>query len=542
MNEKKQPDYILETSWEVCNKVGGIYTVLSTRAASLQKTHKDKVIFFGPDVWKEQTSPYFQASKSLLKDWQKAAKKSGLAIKVGRWLVPGKPIAVLVDFQACYAQKNEIYGRYWDKFGVDSIAAYGDYDESCMFGYAVGQAMESFCQHIGMEDKRIVAHVNEWMTAFALFYVKEHLPSVATLFTTHATSIGRSIAGNHKPLYDYFTEYNGDQMARELNMVSKHSVEKQAAHWADCFTTVSEITAAECAQLLDKPVDVVTPNGFEADFVPKGKAFEAARNAAREKLLHVARTVFGAHVAEDALLVATSGRYEYKNKGIDVFLESVKRVADHKDLQRQVVAFVAVPAWAKGPRQDLQEALQTGAPLQSWNRYTTHELHDYGTDAVMGAMRWFHFENRDEDQVKVLFVPSYIDENDGIFNCSYYDLLIGFDLTLFPSYYEPWGYTPLESVAFKIPTLTTSLSGFGRWALAYGNDIIKGVQVVPRSDYNTHEVVSEIADTLLRYARLTDKEVKQARKAAADLAEKALWKHFMPYYEESYAIALSKKE
>ena len=541
MKENKQPEYILETSWEVCNKVGGIYTVLSTRAASMQKDHKDKVLFFGPDVWKNTPNPYFQPSKTLLKEWQKEAKISGLKIRVGRWLIPGKPIAVLVDFQDVYAHKNEIYAHFWERFGVNSIAAYGDYDESCMFGYAVGQAMQSFCQYIGVENKNIVAHFNEWMTAFSLFYVKEHLPSVGTIFTTHATSIGRSIAGNHKPLYDYFNEYNGDQMAQELNMVSKHSVEKQAAHWADCFTTVSEITAAECAQLLDKPVDVVTPNGFEADFVPKGKKFDVARQEARAKLLQVAKTVFGTEVDDDALLVATSGRYEYKNKGIDVFLESVKRVADSKQLQGQVIAFVAVPAYVKGARVDLQDALANGTRLSSWNRYTTHELHDYSTDAVMGAMRWFHFENRQEDNVKVLFIPSYIDVNDGVFNCNYYDLLIGFDLTIFPSYYEPWGYTPLESVAFKIPTLTTSLSGFGRWALNYANDIKEGVQVVTRSDYNTHEVVSHIADTILRYAQLSDKDVKLARKAAADLAEKALWKHFMPYYNEAYSIALDKK-
>ena len=540
MKEIKQAEYILETSWEVCNKVGGIYTVLSTRAASMQKQHKDKVIFFGPDVWKTAVNPYFQQSKTLLKEWQTEAKKAGLKLKVGRWRIPGKPIAVLVDFQDIFVQKNDIYAHLWERFGVNSIAAYGDYDESGMFGYAVGQAMESFCKHIGVEGKNIVVHVNEWMTALALFYVKEYLPSVATIFTTHATSIGRSIAGNHKPLYDYFSEYNGDQMAQELNMVSKHSVEKQAAHWADCFTTVSEITADECAQLLDKPVDVVTPNGFEADFVPKGKSFEIRRNEARAKLLNVAKTVFNTEIDDNALLVATSGRYEYKNKGIDVFLESVKRVADNKELNRQVIAFIAVPAYVTGPRLDLQDALSKGENLQSWNKYTTHELHDYGTDAVMGAMRWFHFENRADDKVKVLFIPSYVDINDGIFNCSYYDLLIGFDLTIFPSYYEPWGYTPLESVAFRIPTLTTSLSGFGRWALNYSNDITEGVQVVTRSDYNTHEVVAQIADTILRYTRLSKKEEQKARKAAVSVAEKALWKHFMPYYDEAYNIALNK--
>lgn len=539
MEIRTEPEYIFETSWEVCNKVGGIYTVLSTRAASMQKQYKDKVFFFGPDVWGDTPNPYFQESATLHKAWRKQAQAEGLNIKIGRWLIPGKPIAVLVDFKPFWPKKNEIYGHMWERFGVNSIAAYGDYDESSLFGYAVGVAMESCYKYLKLtKETPVVAHFNEWMTTFGLFYMEEHLPQVATLFTTHATSIGRSIAGNHKPLYDYLNEYNGDQMAGELNMVSKHSTEKQGAHWADCFTTVSDITAVECKQLLDKPVDIVTPNGFEADFVPKGKNFTLKREEARQRIHKVAEALLGFPLKEDALLVATSGRYEYKNKGIDVFIESMKRLSERAELNREVVAFVVVPAYISGPRQDLLQAIHEGTHCNSWNRVTTHELHEYGSDSVMGALRWFHFNNAKEDKVKVIFVPSYIDLRDPVFNCSYYDLLIGFDLTVFPSYYEPWGYTPLESVAFHIPTITTSLSGFGQWAKEYADNINEGVEVVKRSDYNTYEVVTKIADTVLHYAAMNAKTVAAARKAAAGVAEKALWKRFMPFYNQAYTIAL----
>ena len=254
-----QPEYIFETSWEVCNRVGGIYAVLSTRAASMQKEHKDKVVFFGPDFG-DHSNLTFKESKTVLKGWRPKG------VRVGRWQVPGKPIAVLLKWDEIWAEKDAIYGHAWERYGVQSHAAYGDYDESNMFAYAVGKLAESLYNHLG---KPITAmHCNEWQTAFTIFYLKEHCPRIATLFTTHATGIGRSIAGNYKPLYDCFHAYNGDQMAGELNMVSKHSVEKTAAHQADCFTTVSDITARECKQLLDKPVDIVTPNGFEQGFVP----------------------------------------------------------------------------------------------------------------------------------------------------------------------------------------------------------------------------------------------------------------------------------
>ena len=544
MREKRLvPDFIFESSWEVCNKMGGIYTVLSTRAKTLQEQFPDKILFIGPDVWKGKENPLFLEDETLWRPWVKMAAESGLHVRVGRWNIPGKPCVVLVDFSPYFEKKNEIYGKAWEDFGVDSLHAYGDYDEASMFSYAAALVVESFYHyHLGAR-KKAVYQANEWMTCLGALYIRKNVPEIATIFTTHATSIGRSIAGNNKPLYDYLWAYNGTQMAGELNMEAKHSVERQAAHNVDCFTTVSEVTGRECYELLDKRPDVILPNGFEADFVPAGTAFTKRRREARAKILQVANALTGAEFTDDTLIVATSGRYEYRNKGIDVFLEAAYRSLYDSDLQRQVLMLIQVPAWMESPRADLQERLKMGgtysAPLPE--PVITHNLHEPWNDPVLGFLRSHGMKNDKHSRVKVIFVPCYLDGGDGIFQMPYYDLLIGDDLAAYPSYYEPWGYTPLEAVAFHVPCITTSLSGFGVWActsLGHDSKLEDGVEVIGRNDYNAQEVAEHLSNTIARFSAFDKKSVDKARRNAAKLAEKALWKNFIAYYYEAYDVAL----
>ena len=552
---KKQlmPDYIFESSWEVCNKVGGIYTVLSTRAKTLQEVLQDKIIFIGPDFWKESESPYFKEDQSLFVDWQSEAKKQGLLVRVGRWTVPGEPIAILVDFNPYFEQKNEIYGWLWENYGVDSLHAYGDYDEASMFSYAAALVVESFYNYnlspltSHHSPVRIIYHANEWMCGLGALYVNNKLPQIGTVFTTHATSIGRSIAGNMKPLYDYLFAYNGDQMAGELNMQSKHSIEKQTALHVDCFTTVSDITAKECVELLDKPVDVVLPNGFDDSFVPSAAQFTRKRKLARKKMLEIANALLGENLDDDTLLVSTSGRYEFRNKGIDVFVEAMNRLLRDRDLKKKVVAFIEVPGWVGEPRKDLQERLLSGkkydTPLDV--PQVTHWLHNMSHDNVLGMMKYYDMHNRQDEKVKVIFLPCYLDGNDGIVNMTYYDVVLGNDLCIYPSYYEPWGYTPLEAIAFKVPCITTDLAGFGLWAnTVFGHEgqITDGVKVIHRTDYNYSEVADNIKDTVAAFSTMTKKQVDACRKNAGDLSKKALWSEFIKYYYEAYDIALRKAE
>lgn len=547
-NCQKEFDLLLETSWEVCNKIGGIYTVLSTKAATLQKLYKDKTIFIGPDVWSaENPSPYFIENRRLLKDWlAEASLPDDVDVRVGRWNIPGKPIVVLVKFDGMYAVKDSFYGRMWQIYGVDSLHAYGDYDEACAFSHAAGIVAKSLFEfHVrhklvaNVKNPRFISHYDEWTTGMGLLYLKAEYPIAATIFTTHATSIGRSICGNGKPLYDRMADYNGDRMAQELNMESKHSLEKAAATQADCFTTVSDVTARECGQLLGRYPDIVTPNGFESTFVPSAARFGQARIHARNKLLSIAKALTGVAYGDDTFIVATSGRCEYRNKGIDLFLDSMATLQS-MNVQCRVLAFVMVPAWADSPRKDLLDALDDTNCHGLNDPVITHSLHNYDYDPIISRIHQLGFGNHADSHVSVIYVPCYLNGNDGIFQMTYYQLLAGFDATVFPSYYEPWGYTPLESVAFNVPTVTTTLSGFGRWVLDNFDDTFDacGVRVEPRTDSSYHDTVTAIAGDILSLTCANAATLNRISKSARSTAKVASWTNFIQFYCDAFDIAL----
>lgn len=547
LKNKIKIDLLFETSWEVCNKVGGIYTVLSTRAHTLQRLYKDKIIFIGPDIWtKGSESADFIEDNDILEFWKTRNQLPyGLKVRTGRWNVPGKPLAILVDFQPMYAVKNDFYKEMWQKYGVDSLHAYGDYDEACAFSHAAGIVIESIVKDVPARRNNVLAHFNEWTTGMGLLYVKSHIPQAGTIFTTHATCIGRSICGNGKPLYDYLPGYFGDQMSRELNMESKHSLEKAAAHNADCFTTVSEVTARECEQLLEKRPDVVTPNGFEKNFVPSPAKMKALSKKARKRLTEIAEVLTGREFKDDTLIVATSGRCEYRNKGLDLFLDTLATMEyTLTEEDRDILAFILVPAWSREARQDLVESLENGkkglglvAPI------ITHELNNPGEDAILNRIRSFGINRMNDQKVHIIYIPCYLDGHDGIVNMPYYDVLPGIDATVFASYYEPWGYTPLESAAFGVPTVTTSLSGFGQWVVSTCPDEgleETGVEVVNRTDSNYTHVISEIMATLRRISKFSPECKQKVSAAASATAERAAWSCFIDYYIESYGIAIEK--
>lgn len=537
------PDYIFETSWEVCHKVGGIYTVLSTRAKTMRELYGDRVCFVGPDLGQPgEGQSDFVADPSLLPEWRKAWEAVGFACRIGRWDVPGQPVVLLVDFSGFYARKDDIYSRAWELFRVDSLHAYGDYDEASMFSYAAGSLVSCLCRNVFPADARVVYQAHEWMSGLGMLFLKHLCPHVATVFTTHATSIGRSIAGNNKLLYEYFAGYNGDQMAEELNMQSKHSIEKQSAHRADCFTTVSSFTARECTQLLEKTPEVILPNGFEPDFVPRGNAFTAKRRRARKLLLDVLNAMTGSHWDDDVLILSTSGRNDFRCKGFDVFIDALAHLRQQPPARR-VLALIEVPCWVSQPRSDIAERLSADQAIDQPvdQPFITHWLHNMGEDRILNMLRQKGLVNASEDKVKVLFVPCYLDGADGIFNVPYYDLLIANDLCVYPSYYEPWGYTPLEAAAFKIPCITTDLSGFGQWVdatVGHTGRIDDGVEVLHRTDLNYFDVVQAVCRTVDTVASLPAARLRPIREKAQALAERARWTHFIDFYRRAYDIAI----
>lgn len=536
---------LTETSWEVCHKIGGIYTVLSTKARVLTEKYGDRLVFIGPDVWSEdRKSPYFEEDNELLGNAStKMELPYGLKIRTGRWTIPGSPQVVLVKFDGIYPQLEAIYGDMWKWYQVDSLHAYGDYSEGCAFAVATALVTMGLTSHLGLRPEQTVAHFNEWTTAMGLLYLKLHMPGAATLFTTHATSIGRSICGNGKPLYDYFTSYNGDQMARELNMESKHSLEKAAAHQADCFTAVSELTAKECEQLLEIRPQVVTPNGFEPDFVPDTKNYKKLRKEGRERLLRIASVLKGREFGDDTCLVATSGRNEYRNKGLDLFIDSMVRLEDENP-SHDVLALILVPAWVKEPAGDLLIDLNDNGDIRPEMDYMAHRLNNEDSDSICRRLGQLEGEGKLKGGVEAVYVPCYLDGHDGIVDISYYDILPALDHTVFPSYYEPWGYTPLESVAFGIPTVTTDKSGFGQWVLSDVSDsmLTSGVRVIPRTDSNNGEAAAAIASTIKDFTEATPSVRGKEMKAAAATAAKADWKYFIQYYYDAFNVAMKRRD
>jgi len=537
----KQADYVFETSWEVCNKVGGIYTVLSTKAFTAVQNYGNNYLCIGPELSKENNFDFIE-DLSLFKNWRELAQSEGLRIRTGRWNISGNPIVILVDFTPFFEKKNEILTQFWLKYQLDSISGQWDYIEPALFGYAAGRVIESFYNFYAYSTDKIIAHFHEWMTGTGILHLESNVPQIATVFTTHATVLGRCIAGNRLPLYEMMESYNPQEFANCFGVQSKHSLEHLSAKFSDGFSTVSKITDRECSAFLQKPADVITINGFENNFVPQGEEYAEKRAGARKKLIEVTEALTGQKIPENSLFVVNSGRYEFRNKGIDLYIEGLTKLKN-QPTNRPIVAFILVPAGTYGQRQDLLDIIvraQNFAPQppQLYD-YCTHPLRDPDHDPVVNHLKKNNLDNSPNTQVKVVFVPVYLEEKDGIFNLSYYDLLIGFDLSVFPSYYEPWGYTPLESVAFHIPTITTSVAGFGKWVLDnFGKQ--KSAWVIQRNDDNDEEVSNEIADAIYYYANLKKEEKEKHNTQSSEIAQKALWTHLYDNYLKVYEIALEK--
>lgn len=535
MDNKWQNSYFFEVSWEVCNKVGGIYTVVSTKIPCMQERFGNNYFAVGPDVWKGKDNRDFMEDRSLFAEWRKYAESKGIFFRIGRWNIAGQPLAIMVDYRSLISKKDDILAEGWRDYKLDSISGQWDYIEPLLFGYASGRLIQSFYEFHVFPQEKVYAQFHEWMTGSGLLYLKKNQPQIATLFTTHATVLGRCLAGNGMPLYSEMGNYDADELANRFGVKAKYSLEKISALHADCFTAVSEITNQECRSFLNKPIDVLTPNGFDDHFVPQTELFDRKRQEAREKLLRAASSLLGQELGPDTVLFINSGRYEFKNKGIDLFIDSLAEL-NRRPIEKTVVAFLAIPAGHGPVRADLS---YKEAGRETEQTFCTHYLNDPDNDPILNRLKFCGLQNKAEDKVKVVFFPCYLDGEDGLFNLPYYDLLIGFDASLFPSYYEPWGYTPMESIAFRIPTLTTSLAGFGRWILDKEKDHA-GVQVVERNDRNAPEAVEAITSFMQEFTSLSEEQKGQWRENAFNLSRSFLWKHLISYYENAFAEAGKK--
>lgn len=536
------PDYLFEVSWEVCNKIGGIYTVIATKSLFLKSQFKRHHILIGPDVWMNtEDNPDFIEDNRLYSSWKAQASAQGLRVRIGKWNVPGTPIAILVDYKDFITSQNEILKEYWLRFGVDSITGNWDYRESALFGYAAGKVIESFYRYNLEPSDKVVAQFHEWQTGAGLLYLKYTNLPIATVFTTHATVVGRCLAGNNLPLYDSMSLYDANEKAKQFNVTARHSLEAVSAKNADVFSTVSDITAKECEHFIGRPVDIVTPNGFENSFTPSSEdERQAKRKAARQKFIEVASAMSGEKVSEDALLIGIGGRYEYRNKGIDVFIDALGNLQHQGYKGKEIHAFIMIPSGHKGADKALSGKL-SGKGDENYTTQVSHILMEPDYDRITCRFREIGLNNNIEGKIKVYFIPSYLNGDDGIFNMSYYDLLIGLDLALFPSYYEPWGYTPLEALAFSVPSLTTTLAGFGLWVRDhYHGKEHNGITIVERNDSNYEQVVKDVEDRIVEISQLDSKQMAGYMENAREIASIALWENQILYYNKAYSMALGK--
>ncbi len=540
----KKPQAIFEVSWEVCNNISGIHTVVSSKAKHLVKEYKDKHILIGPDVYRESgdVSEFIEDS-SLFSLWKTKAGSEGLHVRVGRWNIPGKPMVILVDFTTFFSQKDKIFGKLWESFSVDSISGQWDYIEPALFGYATGKVIESFSRfHFNLRTS-IVAHFHEWTSGAGILYLKENVPNIASTFTAHSTVLGSTLAAHGNRFYKNIESIKADEMSVRYNVVSKQSLEKIAAQNTDAFTIVNSITSFESEQFLGKKVDVVTPYGFDVDSILNEKDIAAKRKTAREKLLSVAGALTNQKYSDDTLLILNSGRYKYENKDIDVLIKALVAAGKSGKLERETLAFIMVPTNHYGPRKELIDILNSkGSGISGDDNILTHGIHDQEFDPIMKMMKSLNFKNTKGSKLKIVFVPASIDGNDGIFNISYFDLLVGFDLTVYPYYYEPWGYSALESLAFSIPSITTSLSGIGQWIKMNKEHSNNGVYIVDRMTKEDEETTNFIAGHITDFTSKTDKEIKAARNSAKEISEFVLWDKMIPNYFDAYKIALDKLE
>lgn len=534
---------LFDVSWEVCNKVGGVHSVLTTKAPLLVQEFQNQFISIGPDVYREtEKHPEFTEDLKLFSSWRKQAAREGLRVRVGHWNIPSRPVVIIVDFTPFIAQKNEILAYFWEKFQVDSISGGWDYVEPVLFGYASGKVIESFTKYHYTLNTNVIAHFQEWLTGAGVLYLKDKAPYIATTYTAHDTIIGRYLAKESHSLYGGYADINIQEIALKQNLVSKLSIEKTAAHQADIFTTVSSITAQECTNFLNKSVDLITPNGITPETYSREEQ-QVKFETARKKLLSIAAAITNIPVHEDALLISHVGRNDIENEGIDIFLQSVEHLVQANLVNRPVIAFCFVDSAHYGARKEvvarIKSGIQEGTPDFP---FISHGLHDAENHPIFKAIKNIPYRADVANPIQLVFIPTRLDGADGIFNVKYSDIIRGFDLTLYPSYYKPWGYHPPESLSYAVPTLCTSITGFGAWIKESGIPFGDALRVVERTDTNDTQVVDEIVKIITEFSSKSETEIATARNHAVEIAQSASWQELIKYIKRAYNYALEKVE
>ncbi len=534
---------LFEVSWEVCNKVGGIHSVVTSKALQAVEHFGEDYFLLGPAL---KDNPGFEETDEHAWDSLRIGLATrDLKCRLGRWNIPGRPKVILVDFDKRYAS-NQLLFEMWKNYGVDSLSGGWDYIEPVMFAAACGEVIAAVHEsRVEPMQGHSVALFHEWMCAAGLLMVKKLAPEVGTVFTTHATMLGRALAATGRDIYSNMRNINPANEAAALNITAKWSMESTAAREADAFTTVSPITGEESTVFLGRQPDVITTNGLDLRVIPDYSEERSVPSASRAKIMEAAGRFLRGPLPDHTRIFIISGRYEMHNKGVDIFLDALAQ-ADRNLSGTE--ASILVLCMVMGGHTGVNPAAVSGDPAETDNGQPficTHYVWNAPQDPIINACRRLGLNNSPERRIKVIFVPAMLDGHDGFLNMPYEEILAACDVGFFPSWYEPWGYTPQESAAWAVPTLTTDLSGFGMWAREKmkeeGMDH-RGVYVMPRRGMNFEQSAKVLHEKVLVAATCPAEDLHSWRGYARALAERTSWSYFFDNYLKAFNIALTKSE
>ncbi|MCK4592508.1 glycogen/starch synthase [Candidatus Parcubacteria bacterium] len=596
-NTKPKADMLFEISWEVCNKVGGIFTVLSSKARHMQKRYRNGYYLVGP-YFEEKSRAVFKEEHvpEKYKNICEQLKKEGIICHFGFWLIKGEPKVILIDFKDLWPKIDNIKKELWESFKLDSLNSPYDFDEPVLWSWAVGNLIERLSEvH---NDKKIVVQAHEWLSGPAILYLKKNNSKVSTVFTTHATTLGRTLAGHGADLYSIIEKINPDEEAHKYGVQAKHSMEKISAVSADVFTTVSQVTAMEAEYILGKKADVILPNGLDMTKFPSFEETAFKHKKYRNKLRQFVLYYFFPYYKidlENTLFYFTASRYEFHNKGLDIFIDSLSKLNDKmkkNKSKKTVVVFFFIPTGIAGINPEITEAREafrdvkdlleeeeddikenllyavaSGERISEKSIFdkgfifeikrkllrlksksgvaplSTHKILDIENDPIIKAFKKAGLENKEEDKVKVIFYPIYLTGADGLGDLDYYQSIQACHLGIFPSYYEPWGYTPLETAALGVASLTSNLSGFGKYFYDdLHNKKVPGIYILDIENQKKEKMIKDFIDIIYKYTLFTKKKRIDNKIQARKVAFMADWKNFVINYVEAHNLAIEKNK
>ncbi|PVV02720.1 hypothetical protein BB560_002819 [Smittium megazygosporum] len=589
---------LFEFSWEVVNKVGGIFTVIKTKAPVTSQEYGNRYYMVGPynhsqaSIEVEEADPITPSVNQAIS----AMRDEGVHVITGKWLIEGSPQVILFDTNCKVAKErlNEWKADLWKKASIPSPSDDGEMDAAIQFGYLANwfiTSLNTFC------PSPIIAHFHEWQTGVCPVLLNRAKVEVATIFTTHATLLGRYLCAGDTDFYNNIKYFDVDAEAGKRGIYHKYCVERAAAHSAKVFTTVSNITAYEAEHLLKRKPDGILPNGLNVKKFSATHEFQNLHQESKMKINEFVRGHFYGHMdsrfnLDDTLYLFTAGRYEYRNKGIDLFIESLSRLNNKLKMSNSpmtVVAFIIAPAkvnsytvetlkgqavikqlrdsvnyissnisnnlFESACRQIVADPASLISPenkillkkrVLALKRDTlppivTHNMQDDFNDPTLNQLRRLHMFNNDDDRVKVVFHPQFLNANNPVLGLDYEEFVRGTHLGVFPSYYEPWGYTPSECTVLGIPSVTTNLSGFG----CYMEDTIVrpedyGIYIIDRRLKSVDESINQLADCMFTFCRKTRRQRINQRNRTERLGDILDWKRLGIEYVKARHFALSR--